>query len=318
MLSRIADSLYWMGRYLERVDNTARLIEINLQHLLEAEDVLSESAQWRPLLAISASEQAYEKCASGTPITADTVIRFMTRERTNGNAMWVSLRLSRENARVVRDRISREMWEALNELWLQVDQQLRQAPPPHQMPGFCAAVRNAVARFHGLAVTTMVRGEAFGFYSLGTFVERGDMTARILDVKYHTLLPDVSLVGSPLDYYHWAALLRSLSGFEAYRRKYHAGLRPMDVAEFLILDPAFPRSLRFAADRVDHALHIVGAETARAAQAVAQRLHEQVTQETAERVIRVGLHEFLQDFLGNIDALDGALATDYFDRHRGA
>src|SRR4029077_20859102 len=117
-----------------------------------------------------------------------------------------------------------------------------------------AEVRNGVARFHGLTSNTMMRGEGWSFYLLGTFLERADMTARILDVKYHLLLPDIAMVGSPLDYYQWAALLKSLSGFEAFRRKYHAGLRPVDIAAFVVFERDFPRSLRFSVERMEHAL----------------------------------------------------------------
>src|SRR5512143_2013840 len=199
-----------MSRYLERAGNTARLVEINLIHLLEAEDALPEAAQWRPLLSISASEDAYKARYDGAEVTAGRTIQFMARERANPNSIRSSLRLARENARVVRDRISNDMWEAINELWLGLDR-LMETAGAERAPGLYAEVLNGVARFHGISVSTMMRGQAFGFYLLGTCIERADMTARILDVKYHLLLPDLSMVGSPLDYYQWAALLKSLS-----------------------------------------------------------------------------------------------------------
>lgn len=310
MLSRMADALYWMTRYLERADNTARLIGINLSHMLEAEDVLTEAAQWRPLLAISGSEELFAGCHADQPLTAANVIHFMTWERTNPNAIWMSLRAARENARVVRDRISREMWEAINELWLAVDEQRRQPGASPQRAAVYKQVRDAVARFHGLSVTTMVRGHAFGFYLLGTFLERADMTARIVDVKYHLLLPDAALVGSPLDYYQWAALLKSLSGFEAFRRAYHAGMRPIDIAEFVILESTFPRSLRFAVDRMTQALENVQARGE--ARAVAGRLHEHLSA-TADSIIEAGLHEYLQEFLVLWGALHETLSAELLD-----
>lgn len=310
MLSRMADALYWMTRYLERADNTARLIGINLSHMLEAEDVISEAAQWRPLLAISGSEEAFGACYGQQPLTAGTVIQFMTWERANPNAIWMSLRAARENARVVRDRISREMWEAINEPWLAVEE-LRKLPAgSSQRATIYKMVRDAVARFHGLSVTTMVRGQAFGFYLLGTFLERADMSARIVDVKYHLLLPDAALVGSPLDYYQWAALLKSLSGFEAFRRAYHAGMRPIDIAEFVILEPTFPRSLRFAVDRMTQALDNVQAHGD--ARTVAGQLNAHLSI-TAEEIIKSGLHEFLQEFLVLWEALHVALSTELLD-----
>ncbi|HVO22822.1 MAG TPA: alpha-E domain-containing protein [Candidatus Margulisiibacteriota bacterium] len=314
MLSRIADSLYWMSRYLERAGNTARLIEINLLYLLEAEDALSPAAQWRPLLSINGSEEAYATCYPNAEITAHKMIQFMTQERSNPNAIRSTLGLARENARVVRDRISKEMWEAMNELWLQMDRQLQSPLLPERAARVYAEVRNGVARFHGLTSNTMMRGEGWDFYALGTFLERADMTARILDVKYHLLLPDLSMVGSPLDYYQWAALLRSLSGFEAFRRKYHAGLRPIDVGEFVIFEREFPRSLRFCVDRMHSALADIGPPAADSPSIAAMNgLVDRLGNLTSEQVFQQGLHEFLQDFLDQISDLHGALAADYFD-----
>jgi uncharacterized alpha-E superfamily protein len=314
VLSRIADSLYWMSRYLERAGNTARLLEINLLHLLEAEDALPEAAQWMPLLNITASEATFAQDYPGAPITAQRVIEFLTRERANPNAIRTSLRMSRENARVVRDRISKEMWEALNELWFALERSLSTPLVPERAALLYAEVRNGVARFHGLTSNTMMRGRGWGFYLLGTFLERADMTARILDVKYHLLLPDISMVGSALDYYQWAALLKSLSGFEAFRRKYHEGLRPVDVAEFVILDAAFPRSLRFSVDRIQNALQTVGDQDPNSASVrVMRRLVERLQQSSAEQVVEHGLHEFLDEFLQQIAQLNDVLRADYFE-----
>jgi uncharacterized alpha-E superfamily protein len=319
MLSRIAESLYWMSRYLERADNTARLMEINLLYLVEAEEHLSETVQWRPLVSISGSEAAFAQYYDGAEVTAQHVIQFMTKGPANPNAIHPSLRLARENARVVRDRISKEMWQGMNELWWMVDTRLKSPLLPERAAAFYASVRDEVARFHGLTSSTMMRGEAYGFYSLGTFVERADMTARILDVKYHILLPDAAMVGSPLDYYQWAALLKSLSGFEAYRRKYHTGMRPIDVAQHAIFERNFPRSLEFAVDRIQRALEMIGAPAAESqSRAAVGRLLAHLEHHSAESVMRAGLHEFLQAFLQCIGVLNTALQADYFAAHFGA
>jgi uncharacterized alpha-E superfamily protein len=318
VLSRIADSLYWMSRYLERAGNTARLVEINLLHLLEAEDALPEAAQWRPLLSISGSEDAYRKRYDGGEITAPRTIHFMTRERQNANSIRSSLRLARENARVVRDRISNEMWEAINDMWLRMDRLLEGSVPAERSPAVYAEVLNGVARFHGISVSTMMRGEAYGFYLLGTCVERADMTARILDVKYHLLLPDLAMVGSPLDYYQWAALLKSLSGFEAYRRQYHAGLRPVDIAEFVIFDGNFPRSARFSVDHMRHALQEIGMGAAERTAAALAALEAHVQETSAEKVLSVGLHEYLEAFLAKVADVNAAVSRDYFELYIGA
>ena len=317
MLSRIAESLYWMSRYLERVDSTARLIEINLIAMLEAEIRLSEAAEWRPLLAISGQEEAYRKI-NGEEITAKRAIDFLARETRHSGSVRSSLRLARENARVVRDRISRDMWECVNELWLKSDALLRAPLAAEKAAAFCRTLRSEVARFHGLTVSIMMRGEAFGFYLLGFFLERADMTTRILEVKYHLLLPDLSMVGSALDYYQWAGLLRSLSAFEPFRRKYHTGLRPLDVGEFMILEPDFPRSLRFAVDRMRQALGEIGGVGPGARSAGALAAVEALLAETsAEKIFAQGLYEFLEEFVASVCGLHDAIADDYFEAHLG-
>jgi uncharacterized alpha-E superfamily protein len=312
MLSRIADSLYWMSRYLERVDSTARLVEINLLHLVEAESVITEAAEWRPLLVICGHEEAFAEVAGASPMTSARVIEFITRERRNPGSVRHSLQLARENARVVRDRISKEMWESVNELWLRSEERLEKPPGPD----YYRLLRSEVARFHGLTTSTMTRGEAFGFYLLGFFLERADMTSRILDVKYHLLLPDLAMVGSALDYYQWAALLKSMSGFEAYRRKHHQ-LRPLDVAEFVILDPEFPRSLRFAVDRMQQALVSVGAEARSPAMGAVMELSRLLEKTDAAGLFEQGLHEFLEEFLARVSVLHEALQEEYFEAHLG-
>jgi uncharacterized alpha-E superfamily protein len=204
----------------------------------------------------------------------------------------------------------------MNELWLAVDTHLKSALPPEPAAAFYAAVRNEVARFHGLTSSTMMRGEAYGFYLLGTCLERADMTARILDVKYHILLPDAAMQGSPLDYYQWAALLKSLSGFEAYRRRYHTGMRPIDVAQHAIFEGDFPRSLQFAVDRIQRALKMIGAPAAGSqSHDAVGRLLAHLAHHSAEIVLREGFHDFLQGFLRHIAALNAALQADYFAAH---
>jgi len=316
MLSRIADSLFWMSRYLERAGNTARLVEINLVHLLEAEDALPEAAQWKPLLSIGCSEEAYQARYDGGEVSAARTIQFMTRERSNPNAIRSSVRQARENARVVRDRISNEMWEAINDMWLRIDR-THDGSVADRAAGLFAEVRNGVARFHGISVSTMMRGEAFGFYLLGTCVERADMTARILDVKYHLLLPDVSMIGSPLDFYQWAALLKSLSAYEAFRRRYQTGLRPVDIAEFVIFERDFPRSLRFTVDRMRHALREIGVEGATRTVAAMAALEAHLGEVSAEHVFEEGMHEYLDAFLAKVGAFTVALSREYFEQYLG-
>lgn len=314
MLSRIADSLYWMSRYLERANNASRLVGINLVHLVEAEDVISEPSQWRPLLSIAGLEATYAELYPGEEIHGERVINLITREASYPHSILNCLRQARENARLVRDRLSKEMWESMNEMWLRLNVRLRGPLPLDEWPEFHKSVRNGVSLFHGLTINTMMRGEGFDYVQLGTFLERADMTARILDVRYHLLLPDISMVGSPLDYYQWAALLKSLSGFEAYRRKVHAGFRPIDVAEFVIFERDFPRSLRYCVERIYSSLQSLGASPLQQSSVslVGELLEEWEHTNIQEVFFEKGLHEFLQGFLQMNSKLHLALSKDFF------
>lgn len=313
MLSRIADSIYWMSRMLERAESTARLVEINLIHAVEAEHALSEAAEWTPLLSITGKEDDYARVTDGGEVTGARVIQFLTGEPRNPSSIRSCLRGARENARVVRDRISKEMWESVNELWLRSEERLQRPPTA----GYYRWLRGEVDRVRGTTSSTMMRGEAFGFYLLGSFLERADMTCRILDVKYHLLLPDLSLVGSALDYYQWAALLRSLSGFEPYRRRYPQ-LRPLDVAAFVLHDRDFPRSLRFALERMEQALAKLAtprpdSPSRRALAALRARLDEHASDPLLEQ----GLHGTLNAFLAELARLHEAVQDEFFAVHLG-
>ncbi|HXJ34726.1 MAG TPA: alpha-E domain-containing protein [Candidatus Eisenbacteria bacterium] len=289
MLSRIADALYWMARYLERVDDTARAIQTDLLDLLDAD---GEAAGGRPPL--------------------------LTPERTSPSALRSSLRLARDNARVARDRISDDMWETLHELWLHADPLLAHPDAGDRMEPFCRFVRNEVARFHGVASGTMPRGEAFGFYELGTSVERADMTARILDMEHHLVSPRDDGGDSAMDYYQWTALLRALSGFDTYRRSHHAGLEPGAVIDFLVLSPEFPRSLRFSVEATAHALDAIGSvPSARATLAAAATLRAAVVQLPRTDGGNGVLHEFLRGLVAHVAAFDRALCEEFFQSTSG-
>ena len=315
MLSRIAESLYWMSRNLERADDTARILDINVRHMLEADEGATEEMQWRPLLTIVDADEPYLKRHPGGQVTVQRVIRFLTHDRDYPSSLYNSLRLARENARVVRDRISQEMWESINEFWLTTDKHLQTQLQPWRAAELYAYVHREVALFFGLSQSTMMRGEAYGFTALGSLQERADMTARILDVRYHLLLPDLTLVGSPLDYYQWGALLKSLSGFEAYRRKYHGGIRPIDVVEFVLLDPDFPRSLRYCIDGLGRALDRIGLVRGGTVAEGMAALRAQLDDTSPRAVLDRGLHEYLDDFLARLADLTTALQADYFEAH---
>lgn len=311
MLSRIADSMYWMARYLERAGETARLMEINLLYLIEAEEDMGEEDKWRPILHITSSERYYSEQFGDGPVNTSRVLQFISAGRTNPSSIRTCLRLFRENARVARDRISKEMWEAVNEIWMSFDERLKGSLSAERAGALFVELRNQVARFNGLVSSTMMRGEAYAFYQLGGCFERADMTSRILDVKYHIILPDLSMVGSALDYYQWAALLKSLSGFEAFRRNYHSGFMPADVAEFVVLNREFPRSIVFSVERMGSALDTIGLEQKNATHAAFAALSAMV-ELNAQQIFDTGLHEYLESLLAQLSQLHGALAEEFF------
>lgn len=317
MLSRIAESLYWMARHLERADNTARVLDINLVHMLEADEGVSEDAQWRPLLTIVGAEEGFEARYPDGRVTVQRVIHLLTQDPDNPGCIHNSLRLAREDARIARDRISNAMWESLNQLWLTTDKHLEAKLPPWRAPELYGFVHREVATFLGLTQTTMMRGEAHSFTVLGSLQERADMTARILDMRYHLLLPDPALVGSPLDYYQWGALLKSLSGFEAYRRCYQNGIRPVDVVEFVMLDPDFPRSITYCVSGLERALERIGYRPEGAVQAAMRAVRHHLADIRAESIIERGLHQYLEDLLERLAQLGDALQRDYFEAYLG-
>jgi len=310
MLSRIADSMYWMARYLERAGETARLMEINLLYLVEAEEDMGEEDKWRPILQINSSEPLYDEQFSGG-ITTSRVLQFISAGRSNPSSIRTCLRLFRENARVARDRISKEMWEAVNEIWMSFDERLKGALSAERAGALFVDMRNQVARFNGLTSSTMMRGEAYAFYQMGRCFERADMTSRILDVKYHIILPDLSMVGSALDYYQWAALLKSLSGFEAFRRSYHSGFMPADVAEFVVLNRDFPRSIVFSVEHIGETLDAIGLERKDATRTTFEELAKMVSV-TSQDIFDEGLHEYLANLLGRLSLFHSALAEEFF------
>jgi len=315
MLSRIAESLYWMARQLERADNTARVLDINLIHMLEADEGLTEEMQWKPLLTIVGADDGYEALYPDGRVTVQRVIHLLTQDPRNSGSIHGSLRMARENARVVRDRISNAMWETLNDFWLKTDAHLQATLPPWRAAEFYDSIHREVATFFGLAQGTMMRGEAYGFASLGSLQERADMSTRILDARYHLLLPDPSMVGSPLDYYQWRALLKSLSGFDAYRRQYQSGIRPIDVVEFVILNPDFPRSLIYCINGMERALERVERKAETPVTIKQQALRRHLTGIGAGEILEQGLHEYLDAFLARLAEFGAALQADYFDAY---
>ena len=250
LLSRVADSLYWMARYMERAENVARLLEVNLHLQL---DLPLDGNQWQPLIDTCGEAAVFRKRFGEA--TQETVIAFLAQYRDYSNSIYSCLLAARENARSVRETISSEMWEHVNGVYLRVQRQYAK-PAEELSPEVFRELRLAGHMFQGITDATMSHNEAWHFVRLGRQMERADKTSRLLDVKYFMLLPSASGVGTPYDDLLWSAVLKSASGFEMYRQA-QGKISPREVVRFLVLDPDFPRSIRHSIARTVDSLEFV-------------------------------------------------------------
>src|SRR5215467_10556085 len=250
LLSRVADSLYWMARYIERAENVARFVGVNLHLMLDLPSY--EEKQWQPIVDTTGDAnvflERYEQA------TQETVIEFLAADDKYPNSIFSCIRAARENARSVREIISSEMWEQVNALYLLVRES--RGLSPDALPRYFHDVRMACDQFQGVTDSTMTHNEAWHFIGLGRTLERADKTTRLLDVKYYILLPSLRDVGTPYDEIQWSAVLKSVSGFEMYRKK-HGRISPTHLVDFLLFDNEFPRAVRYSIGRADRFLHSI-------------------------------------------------------------
>ena len=300
MLSRVANAVYWMFRYLERAQNTARFLSADFSQYLEDRD--NQGSLWVSLLAVTGDLALYRERYAVT--TRESVIRFLTVDETYVNSILTCIVQARENARSIREIISSEMWEETNSLYLLAQ---RYAESPESDPyQFCKAVIDSCYHVVGLFYSTMNRGEAWHFGRVGMLLERADKTSRILDVKYFVLLPDPTWVGSPYDNTQWAALLKAVSGLEMYRKTYRR-ITPSDVANFLIFHTTFPRSIH-------HCVHYA-ADSLRAlsgSPVSLEGLRTDLEEGNVESVLSGGLHEYLDSLQGRMNRVDQEIFHRFF------
>jgi len=305
MLSRAANNLYWMSRQIERAENAARMLDVTYRMSLLPYRVLEPGQEWAepwalPLVITGLASAYYERYPG--KITPDNILRFMVLDVTNPSSIYSCIQVARENARSMRGALASEMYEDLNDFWLKirnVDQGRLQAG----VSEFFDWIKIRSHQFRGVTFGTMLRDEAYHFIRLGTFMERADNTARILDVKYHTLLPSVAEVGGAVDYYQWSALLRSVSAFDSYRKVYREAITPMKVAELLILRADMPRSLHACMNEIYEILQELCDDTQREAERLAGELHAKLHYGKTQQIIQVGLHEYLTEFLDGTSRL---------------
>lgn len=309
MLSRAADAILWMARYLERAENLARFIDVTLNLQIDMPGVSGD--QWEPLINATGDAEEFGK-RFGTA-TERNVIQFLTFDRENPNSLVSVLRSARENARSIRETLSSESWEQLNAYYHFV-RDAANSEAMRESPGdFFVEVKNYSHLFNGTTDATMSHGEGWHFCNMGRLLERADKTSRILDVKYFTLLPRIEDVGSPVDDLQWSAVLRSVSGFETYRKRYH-GITVERIVEFLILDRRFPRAIQHCLMHADESLHAISGSPAgtyaNSAEQRLGRLRSELAFRDVKSIINQGLHEFVDSLQTQLNLVgDGILET---------
>src|SRR6266536_725883 len=309
MLSRIADSLFWLARYMERAEDTARVLDVNYHMLLEE----PERLRWEPLLAMAGDEPRFRELFQEA--NAHSVVEFLAFHPENPSSIVQCISRARENARTIRDRLSREMWEDINGLYHAVngfDAHHEIPSGPHR---FCDRVKFGSHRVHGVGDATLPHDEGWRFLQLGRYLERAEMTARLVDVQYQNLMETPDPMGPP-DNHQWMAVLKSVAAYEAYRRKYYSQIRPEKVAEMLILNQQHPRSILFSVGEVQTSLWALSGTRhgyySNEAERLTGKLLERLRYDKIEDIFALGLHGYLSDVLATCETIGKHIATCYF------
>lgn len=310
MLGRTANGVFWMGRYLERAENTSRLIEAGFRMAL-TRDLVTSQEEWRSVVSTVGYTKQYE--LYNATYTGVQVWNFLLRDRNNPGSVLAMIEGARTAARAVRTALTREVWEAVNESWMVIGEALARPVREAALGQVLALIRRQAMLVRGAVDGSMLRSENFNFFRIGTFIERGDNTARILDVKYYVLLPSLAWVGSRLDNVQWESVLRSVSGERAYRWLNAGSIDPRGIAEFLLLDQRFPRSLNFCLDNLRSNLaslaHQYGHESS--AHEVLRGVSSRFHQSSIETIFEAGLHQFIQEFIARNRQVAQAIEHDY-------
>ncbi len=315
MLSRVAEAIYWMNRYIERAESNARMLDVNIEVMLDFEmnGERTSEKHWKPIISTLENDELFQKLYP--EINGDNVIDFVTFEKKNPNSIYSCIAYARENARTVREQISSEMWEVLNTMYLFMRSDDAKKLFRNSSYEFFNYIVEGSHRFQGTTDATMTHGEGWDFGQCGRFLERADRTSRLLDMKYHVLLPSGEQVGGNVDTVHWMGVLRSCSGLEAYRKLYVDQVAPWKVAKFLITDATFPRSINYCVNELDCTIHrISGVPRGRFQSEVEQlsgRLQADLGYVTIDEIFRFGLHQYLDRIQLRLIHIAAALSEEY-------
>jgi uncharacterized alpha-E superfamily protein len=313
MLSRVADSVYWIGRYVERAENVARFVDVNLQLMMDSPDYTGQ--QWEPLVFISGDHERFNKRWGFA--SQENVLNFLAFDQENPNSIASCLRAARHNARSIREIISSEMWLQLNKFYLMVESVAQQGLELEALHDFFDNVKSASHLFNGIADATMTHGEAWHFCRLGKQIERADKTSRILDVKYFILLRSVADVGTAWDDIQWAAVLRSTSAFEMYRKD-KGRITPKGVVDYLLLNRNFPRAIYHSLVAARESLHSISGTAigmySNSAEKHLGQLCSELSYATVEEVINYGLHEYIDSLQAKMNKVGAEMHETFFAR----
>ena len=322
MLSRTADHLFWMARYMERAENTARMLDVNYEASLLPQSADAAEKGWKGLLSISELTSDYAKHYGA--VTPGNVMRYMVSDAENGSSIRNCLLAARENARAVRGTLTTEVWETQNQTWLEFQRMVASDSFLRDPSSMFEWVKFRSHLSRGVTVGTMLQDEAFHFLRIGSFLERADNTARLLDVKFHAVESEYYGGGNgqsqsqggagrdiEVDFYHWSGILRSVSGFEVYRKVYRNVIRPERVAELLILRPDMPRSLAACMQEVMKYLTRVANEQSADTLRRAGRLHADLQYGRIDEILATGLHAYLTQFLERVGTLGVGISRDF-------
>ncbi|WP_095590415.1 alpha-E domain-containing protein [Actibacterium ureilyticum] len=309
MLGKTAGGIFWMFRYLERSENTARLIEAGFRIALTRPD--SAQDEWASVLQSASVRDLYDQ--HHDDYDASQVVNFLLRDKANPSSVLSAFEAARNNARMVRTALTQEVWEAVNESWMQLTDALRRPVREADLPEALGLIRRHSALVRGATHGTMLRNDVFDFARVGTFLERADNTARILDVKYYVLLPSITQIGSSLDNVQWETILRSVAGQRSYRWLHGTDISPRGIAEFLILDSRMPRSLAFCVSKMSGNLGYLQSQYCEDCPSFArmQVLRDQLKETEIDHVFEMGLHEFIIGFLRDNADLAAQIEEDF-------
>jgi uncharacterized alpha-E superfamily protein len=311
MLSRTADNLYWLSRYVERAEYLARILETTQRLTTLPLAYVGSTNEWESAIAAAGCGAAFS--ANHAEANEETVTEFLCFSPKNPSSISNCFELARTNARAVRTALTTEMWDAINGSWLELKRYGNGASSREELMRFLRFVQESSLRFDGRAYRTMLRNDAYCFSRLGLYQERADNTARILDVKYHLLLPANERIGGPLDYFQWASILRSVSALTAYHWVYRESVKPWLVADLLILKDEMPRSLASCSGNLVHNLDFIAQAYGRQgpAQRQARAIRTRLLNSRMEDVFRQGLHEFISEFIAANNKLGAAITEQY-------